>query len=608
MKLLRISVSDPLWFSSDSTHKAQENRMNGKLSLAVLIALVLIAGQSFSAQKKDGQDASKQKNTNANAPQAQERSPQNTDSLGDSKTSGSGSTTQVFEKGGSKLIVYSDVPGLAPSEFYTIKVRSAATNNEWVGCFANITRSLYSTLPTNAQGTNNSREHYYAYLKDWSHTYANIEMSPDSLVEVEISAKNGFAIKGKNFTAANAHPAHKTSKPTVIDNKVYFTIDDPAQITIDINGQMDETNTGNGYSGPAIHAISLFANPVITKPAIGASGVYLVEAGKPVPADPTQYTTLYFGPGMHDMGRNFKVHSDKSYYIPGDAIVYGTFNNIGVGQVNNVRIYGYGSLCGDKIKHPRYDSGDGGGQAWKTIYADKCTNFRVEGINLVNPPMHSINLNGANAAQKETFCHWVKVITWRCNGDGIGSAHDIQDCFIRTQDDCTYVKGDRKRCVFWTDVNGAVFMLAGMPSDREIVIEDCDVIYPRHCSTQWNGGRVFAKRGPQQAKTGTTKVNVLFKDIRITDHFQTLETFYLSSKDKQGQSGGFSGITFQNITSVKKPTDGDNRIMGHVGGPWSDITFDNVVLGGKKIVKMSDFGVMGPYVTEVKFLNTASTQ
>lgn len=516
-------------------------------------------------------------------------------------------TSPQFVKGSDTLVVYKDVPGLSPSEFYTIRVRSAATNNEWMECFANITRSLWSTLPANTLGTNNSREHYYTYVKDWSHTYSNIEMSRGSRVEVEISAKNGFKINGKDFTYAAAHPAHKAGKPSIVNHKVYFTIDNPAQITIDINGQMDETNTGNGYSGPPIHTVSLFANPVMHKPAIGDQGIFVVNPGATPPADPNLYTTLYFAPGMHNVGRNFKVHPNRNYYIPGDAIVYGTMNNMGMASGENIRIYGYGTLCGDKIQHPIYDPARKAGASekeWKTIYSENSKNFRVEGLSIVNPPMHTINLNAAKSNKKETFCKWLKVITWRCNGDGIGSAHDIQDCFIRTQDDCTYVKGDRKRCVFWTDVNGSAFVLAGIPSDREIVIEDCDVIYPRHCSTQWNGGRIFSKRGPQQAAPGTTQVNVTFKNIRITDIFQTLETYNLLSIDKSGHSGGYSGINFQNITSVKTPFKGDNKIVGHSEGPWKDLTFNNVVLGNKKIEKMSDFGKIGENVTDFKFIDS----
>ena len=50
--------------------------------------------------------------------------------------------------------------------------------------------------------------------------------------------------------------------------------------------------------------------------------------------------TLYFMPGLHDVGLDFRIHSNRrvlssldkiglirSYYIPGDAVVFGTINN-----------------------------------------------------------------------------------------------------------------------------------------------------------------------------------------------------------------------------------------------------------------------------------------
>jgi len=494
-----------------------------------------------------------------------------------------------FTLGNDTLIVYKDVPGLVPSEFYSFRIRSAATHNEWVECFANITRSLHDRLPANVPIIKNKREHYYTYLREWSHTYANIEMSRGSRVEVEISSKNGFKIKGMDFTYANAHPAQKAEQPTVVNNKVYFIINNPAQVTIDINGQMDSTNTGDGYSGPPIHAVTLFANPIIDKPVIGKQGVVVVNPGAAIPANPATYTTLYFAPGVHNIGRNFKVYANKNYYIPGDAIAYGTMNNLNAGPGTNVRIYGSGTLCGDFVKHPDYDKTPGNRFEWKGIVGQSCSNFRVEGICLANPPYHAIILEGGRSTQPQSFCHWVKIITWKGNGDGIGQCDEMQDCFLRCQDDATYVKGDKLRCVFWTDVNGACFCLAGIPTARPLVIEDCDIIYPRHCSTGWNGGRVFAKRPGQ--KTGGARVNVLFRDIRITDKFQTLETFYMDN-------GGISGITFKDITSVKTPLSGDNRIIHR----WDNITIDNVVLGGKRMASASDFGsVLG--VTNLTFIN-----
>jgi len=263
-------------------------------------------------------------------------------------------STKVFENGSDKLVVYSDVPGLAPSEFYKIRMRSNATNNEWVESFALVTRSLVAQ----AQQESGSDEHYFSHLKDWSHTYNNIEMN--AAVEVEISKADGSPI-----TKAVIHPAAK-GRDLKIDSegKVTFFIDNPAQVTVDIDGQMDDQNTGrysigggntDKYSGPPIHTISIFANPIIEKPDTAEEGVWMVHAGEEPPTDPDSFNTLYFGAGIHHLGKNFKIHQNKNYYIPGDALVYGTFNNEDGDPGNNIKIWGYGTISGDSLKHPEHD-------------------------------------------------------------------------------------------------------------------------------------------------------------------------------------------------------------------------------------------------------------
>ena len=59
----------------------------------------------------------------------------------------------------------------------------------------------------------------------------------------------------------------------------------------------------------------------------------------------------------------------------------------------------------------------------------------------------------------------------------------LEDSFIRTQDDSMYVQGRGvRRVVFWNDVNGVPFLLTkvGEPSmeDHDIVVEDCTVGVP----------------------------------------------------------------------------------------------------------------------------------
>ena len=58
-----------------------------------------------------------------------------------------------------------------------------------------------------------------------------------------------------------------------------------------------------------------------------------------------------------------------------------------------------------------------------------------------------------------TEAKWVKIISWRANGDGFGLKGNayMEDCFIRAADDSTYVGGKgMKRVVIWNDSNGVM--------------------------------------------------------------------------------------------------------------------------------------------------------
>ena len=81
--------------------------------------------------------------------------------------------------------------------------------------------------------------------------------------------------------------------------------------------------------------------------------MYRVTPGDEVPSEGA-WEILYFLPGIHDIGVAFPVHSNKTYYIPGDAIVYGTMNNDQNQNGDNILIYGHGTISGDKLPHPNH--------------------------------------------------------------------------------------------------------------------------------------------------------------------------------------------------------------------------------------------------------------
>ena len=488
------------------------------------------------------------------------------------------------------LVVYKDVPGLAPSDKYSIRVRSALTNNEWINVFAHKCYNRANELPQDQKTANRLNYHYQYFTADWSHTYGNIEMSKNNPVEVEITLINGFQIDGKAVYKAAAHPAHKVSKqPEVIDGKIYFTIDNPGQITIDINGQMDDHHAeinpiapppvSDGSQSFPIHTISLFANPILDKPVLDNPNIVFVEPGVKPSSNLGTNTILYFKPGVHNIGRNFTIFANKTYYIPGDAIVYGTFANIS-GSGANIKIYGSGTISGKFIPHTNYDPEyTGDDKSWKLIWSVNSTNFRVEGLSLMDCPKHTMNLWNTGNGNRETFCTWLKIVTWRSNGDGIGTADVVNDCFLRTGDDASYLKGfERKRLVFWRDVHAAAFHMANMSSNL-MEVEDCDVIYNRSRDVIGDNGAIFHQRG--EGQPGVQKVNLVVKNFRSEDKLANMPVFSLVS----GTVGSsYSGILFQNInvesTFIKQV------IEGSAQAPWfGGVIFDNVTFKGVRLTE-----------------------
>ena len=99
----------------------------------------------------------------------------------------------------------------------------------------------------------------------------------------------------------------------------------------------------------------MFANPFLPyKPSLVDPGVYVVFPGDEAPSE-GDWHTLYFSPGLHDLGANYQLHANRSYYLPGEAVVYGTMNNNkNEEDGNGILIFGHGTLSGDRLPHPNY--------------------------------------------------------------------------------------------------------------------------------------------------------------------------------------------------------------------------------------------------------------
>jgi hypothetical protein len=498
---------------------------------------------------------------------------------------------------GDDVVVYPPVPGLAASAHYTVRVRSVSEGSEWQNAFA---------WETACKSVEKKTDAYFDTLAGWTQTYVNFETAV--AVEVEIARVNGQPIR----TAA-VHPQRKASACMVKDGKAFVRLDHPCLVAVDIDGQMDEQDTGKGCKGGPIHTISLFANPLLPdKPQLDDPGVLAVSPGEMPPAD-GPWTTLYFLPGVHDLGLAFPLRANRQYYIPGDAMVYGTLSNQEWGDGHHIRIFGLGTLSGARLKHPKYVEpaiSEDEHKRYRPIEIVGTTDTRVEGITIADSATHSLMLIHPYKAGHPNAVKWAKIFTWRANGDGINPFGNtlIEDCFLRTQDDSLYVNGlGIRRCVLWNDANGSSFVLSSVPqlSDRQLVVEDCDVIYARAKWHHWSGGRVFNIRAENNRAGGK---GVVFRNINIEDPRPTLQQFFLCmtvpppySKSTEAATGDLSGILFQNISIAAPSVLGEPQLLwGHADARIRRLTFENLTVGGKS-VRDSEFFKTNEFVDGLIF-------
>jgi hypothetical protein len=522
------------------------------------------------------------------------------------------SSSPEYIKGIDTLVVYRSIPNLPEfmprvdsgenadirviSDKFTIRVRSAATDNIWIDVLALYTYSRAFEVPdtANMSGSNpgfnssTSVQMYPNATAGWSQTYGNIEMSYNQPVEVEIAAKAGFMINNQNFIKATVHPSQKASLATIRDGKVYFTISNPGQVAIDINGQMDDFNAFINPIGvpPAggvasrtipIHTITFFANPVIVKPVLGRARTFYVTDGAMPTVSPTTYDTLYFMPGVHNIGMNNLIYPNKTVYIPGDAIIFGTLTNRGIppqpgvtrlGQ--NIRIFGYGTISGARIKHPSFAPASSTAVR-EPINIDQGRDYRVEGITIVDGAHFLL----WQPSGERGLISYVKLVGWRANGDGIGNGDNVNDCFVRTNDDCSYVRGNRKRVTYWKDNISAVFYMSQIWEDKPILIEDIDVLYLR---SRGGGGAAFDMRA--DAPSGQRPAQVTFRNIRFHDSRSNMEIFKLvtfeGNADNPSKVGGnYNWIRFENF--FIKSALVKSKLLGSILSPWNGgLTFENI--------------------------------
>ena len=196
-------------------------------------------------------------------------------------------------------------------------------------------------------------------------------------VEVEVSPEN--AIETVKISPLSYGIEHK-----IKDNKIYFTLDKPKKLSVEING--------DNYHNLHVLTEEIDENePDINDPEVlylkssmhRTSGFFEKAAG---------YRTIYFAPGIHLIDEVIlNVPSKTEIYLAGGAILVGSFV---MNNVNNVTIRGRGIVYLQSFD--RFT----GFRGFRIRFS---TNITIEGITVVNPPHYTVYIGQSNNIKIKNF-------------------------------------------------------------------------------------------------------------------------------------------------------------------------------------------------------------
>lgn len=507
-----------------------------------------------------------------------------------------------------QLITYANIPGRTASDQYICKVKfEKEKDTKWRNAFVLQTRAKEKAEdPENA---------YYDVLRGFTASWITFESDFNgNHVIVEISKKDGSPI-----TKAMLRPEGDSSPALIKNGKAYVTFTKPANVNVDINGQLEDNYTGHGYNGPRVHTISLFANPIFEKPDVKNPSVKVLQPNEDITKIDNSWKSLVFAPGVHEIGLSYKLKSDQTVFIPGDAIVKGTMhpeNKWGNETTKNFKIYGSGTFSSEHIvRHPDDDDN----KAVKP-FTYQAEGAHLEGFVVVDPAFHTFNMGHTGDAKNINIYKNLKILAWRKNSDGVNAFRnsEVSECFFRVQDDAFYLGAEnvnQHHNTVWTDANGAVLFLQNVKDGSTCKFNDVKVIYQRSQWHWWHGGRIVSFRS---LRPGNSLANIHVKNILVEDPLPAFPPFYgrIEAKGNSNEEVILKNIVFENIhqkhdgvSTENDKTKGKprNTLTGlDENRKIENIIFKNCSFLGKPLTNFEDGNFLTKFVdTEtVKFITT----
>ena len=466
----------------------------------------------------------------------------------------------AFDRRRSNFEVCSAIPDYPQSNHYEVYIRNAESGmNAWHKVPAYITSARAPCDPhTKCDAGSKNRPGDANNLYGWTHSYAKFEKLDES-VEIKVVTRS--------------LPRSVTARPDMTDTtvdriteaEVFLTLRRHGHVFLDFDGGFsdefwplkDANSTWTGQSGhsyaqshPPKHALTLHALPYEHFDIHSSNSIFFKHPSDPAPnaTNINGKRIVYFTKGIHEHSCDpILVRSDTLYYVACDAVILGNFYGE---SANNVTITGKGIVSGENKRHPSDDEMPPAGCrkalddycytpvciAHKNLYYVPVTltgtNNTISSLTFVDTAYHGLMLRDVTySSTVSSVINYVSFISWRLNGDGANPFNNvrIERCFFRTQDDGVYVGGKGVyESVFWTDYNGAVFLLSRIGAMKSgtgagpitVFVDRCWVLFHRAASTDWTGGGVIALRG--EGQSGTQEYPVAIRNLIVYDRYMTL--------------------------------------------------------------------------------------
>lgn len=462
------------------------------------------------------------------------------------------------------VVCYSSLMLLQPGLYAQVKTAKANNINSKSTV---ITYPAINTLTTSPDFTVKANN-----TPIWTESVGNGGMENLNVVNYSCAGKQTITIKAPtNISKFQIRPKSRNITGKVNGRELTFTISGPQKLYVEIND---------------LPHLAIFADPLETDvPKKNDAGI------------------IYYAPGSYDVG-TINLESNQTIYIAGGAVVKA---NVRGADVKNVKIIGRGILNGN-------------------VRISASSNLEVNGIFIRNTHGWCNTITDC----RHTIYNNVKVFSyktvWGIDGIDPVSCKDflINDCFIRTRDDCISIKSEKGSARFpikdintdsirvlncllvgWQHADGVTlgFELQG-GIVQNVLVKNCDILSARgQGRTGGHSAFSIVCDGPSDVK------NIRYEDIRVEDEieYKNLELIVTEGR-RYGTDGPghITGVYLKNIHWANK--DKPFVIAGIPTNFVVDVTFDNCYLAGKPITGFKDGDFQTEFVKDIKFIapNTQS--